>query len=126
MTAIRCRPALLATCVSIVVSCLFVAYHFRPAGPASWEGDAALFYRMADEWPWRPSGWWRYRVLVPTLVHASPLSAHLGYALLAFLAVAASGPLLSLLLRDLGHGTAARHAGLALYLASFAPLYNSY
>jgi hypothetical protein len=124
--AIRRRPALLAALVSAAWACLLVAYHFRPEGAASWNGDATHFYRMAAEWPWRPGGWWRYRVLVPWLVHVLPLTVNLAYALLAFLSVAAAGPLLSLLLRDLGYGTAARHAGVALYLASFAPLYNSY
>ncbi len=81
---------------------------------------------MAEEWPWRPGGWWCYRVLVPTLVRALPLSTNLAYAAVAVLSVAASGGILSLLLGDLGYGTAARHAGAALYLCSFAPFYNAF
>jgi hypothetical protein len=124
--AVTRRPALLAAFVSVPVAGLMVAYHLRPDGLAAWDGDASLFYRMAADWPWRPAGWWRYRVLVPWLVSVMPFAIGTGYALVALVTVAAGGPLTSLLLRDLGHTPAARHAGVGLYLSCFAPLYNTF
>jgi hypothetical protein len=123
---VRRRPAILAGILGWAWSLLVVAYWLRPEGAAAWEGDAAHFYRMADEWPWRPGGWWRYRLLVPALVRLLPWGTNLAYAVLAVLSVAGSAGLLSLLLLDLGYGTAARHAGALVYLASFAPFYNSF
>ena len=126
LPAVRRRPALLAACLSLAVALGYGAYYLEPDGAEAWGGDASSFYRMAEEWPWRPDGWWRYRVLVPWLVHLLPCSVNLGYFLLALVSITAAGPVLSLLLRDLGYGSTPRHAGVVLYLASFAPLYNAY
>ncbi len=123
---VRSRPALLAAFVGAGWSVLLCSFFLRPEGPGAWADDSTLFYRMAEEWPWRPEGWWRYRVLVPTAVHLLPLTTNLAYLLVAAASIAAAAPILSLLLRDLGYGPAARHAGVALYLCSFAPLYNAY
>ncbi len=120
------RALLLAGILSAGATAVLAATYRRPDGAEAWDGDAALFYRMAEERPWRPGGWWRYRVLVPWLVSVLPVSVNLGYLLVSALSVAAAGPLLSLLLRDLGFAPAARTAGVVLYLASFAPLYNCY
>ena len=38
---------------------------------------------MAAEWPFRPGGWWQYRILAPFIVHVVPLGTNHGYALLA-------------------------------------------
>ena len=124
--ALRRRPAVLAALLSLTAAGVHFAYFLRPDGAAAWEGDALWFHRMAEEWPWKPGGWWRYRILVPWVVHRMPVAANVGYFAVGLLSVAAVGPLLSLLLRDLGYGPAARNAGVVLYLASFAPLYNAY
>jgi hypothetical protein len=129
LPSIRRRPTLLALCLSLGASLCYFAYHLRPEGAATWVGvgDASKFHRMAQDWPWRPDGWWRYRILIPSLVRHLPMEdiGH-GYALVGLITVTAAGPVLSLLLRDLGYGAAARLGGVVLYLFSFAPLYNSY
>jgi hypothetical protein len=126
LPGLRRSPTWLATCWSVGVTAVMLAYHLRPDGTAPWEGDAVTFHRMAEEWPWRPSGWWRYRILVPWLVKTLPGSVNAVYALLGLLSVAAAGPVLSLLLRDLGFSDGERNSGTLLYLAGFAPLYNTY
>jgi hypothetical protein len=123
LPAVRRRPAALAACLSFPLALLMTAYHLRP--PERLEGDAVHFHRMAAEWPWRPGGWWRYRVLVPWTVSRLPLPVDTGYALVAALCVGGAGPALSLLLRDLGYGPGARFAGVALHLCGFATLYNT-
>ncbi len=129
------RPAVLAALVSIAVVTPMLTFHDIRGSGRVWEGDARLYLRMADEWPWRPGGWFRFRVLAPWLARklAPPfgstptwLAVSDGYWRLAAVSIAATGPALSLLLRDLKFGTAARHLGVLLYLASFATLYNSY
>jgi len=123
---IRDRPALLATLASAAVVLPMLALHDVMWSGRSWEGDARLFFRMADDWPWRPGGWFRFRVLAPWLARSLANNASDGYWRLAWFSVAATGPALSLLLRDLKFGDVARHLGVLLYLCSFATLYNSY
>ncbi len=120
------RPLILATLLSFAVTMPMLAFHIRGAGAAVWDGDAALFYRMAADWPWRPGGWWRYRLLVPWVAKTAPVGTNAAYAVIAGLSVAGTGVALSSLLGDLGFGARARNAGVVLYLASFAPLYNTF
>jgi hypothetical protein len=104
-----------------------VVFHaLRKHGSWTWFGDASLFYRMADEWPFRPGGWWQYRILVPFLVHVLPLGTEQGFALIAALSLGGAGAAIVSLLRHLGFGPVARALGALLYLSSFAVLYNSY
>jgi hypothetical protein len=129
------HPAVLAGAVSLCVAHVMLEYHGPWWSSRAWEGDAQLFHRMAEDWPWRPGGWFRYRLLAPWLARhigpswthsASTTSSDFGYWRLALFSIAATGPALSLLLRDLRFGTAARHLGVLLYLCSFAVLYNSW
>jgi hypothetical protein len=118
-------PALGGVC--LVVAAGMVLFHLRPEdGPGPWSGDAQFFFRMAAEWPFRPGGWWQYRILAPFIVHVLPLGTNLGYALLAALSIGGAGAALVSLLRHLGYGPGARALGAVLYLSSFAVLYNSW
>ncbi len=131
------RPALVALVACTGVAYTMLSFHAR-ALPGDFVGDARHFLRMAGEWPWRPGGWFRYRVLGPWIARAlgslpddvvpdvAGYGAARGWFLLALGSLALLGPALVLLLRDLRFGIAAQHLGVLLYLSSFALLYHSF